>query len=922
MLQKNAERVNKIICYLLALCSCAFLILLVTYSFGIFGFEKKLLYTMIFFGFFSTLSPICLYYLKVPSEILKYYSLIVVAVLIGQLGTFTSIGIYMTYALVPILSCIYYDKKFTFFCSCLCYVMMIYGVWINTASRWEVIYLKYTHLHTFILYFIGFTIEYLIIAIFLCNLVNRSYILLDEQHKAALEAKLQQEKYKLLIEDINDIIFEYNPISKKYSANRSFFDPADEYKSDFIIEDINELIDKKNEKLSDFVKKIISYGSNLEHIEEDFDLSYEVEGKMVPLWYHMQAHLFKDEMTNDEKYIGRFVNITTKKLNENNKAHDKLSSLYMDNLIHRNSLVSKIMSEKDLFTENDYIKMAEFHEFIAEINDYLKFSSDFDEAIMTVFDKVATYLGVDRIAYIAGEVGNKDLECSVKFQWNSNPENMIKSEFSFFSKDDVITISKAYDKYGYIEYNQNFDSFVEFPELKKILDNDIGLKKSFGNQIWMPTISGNTYSGAIFFDKYDKTRYTYAEKFLMVQVVNTVVSYMNRVDAERSNASKSLYLSNMSHEIRTPMNAILGMAEIALKNPMSDELRKCIKTIQSSAQGLLAIINDILDFSKIESGKIDIVCEEYDILSLINDVFVIARERNNSKNLNLIVSYDENIPSRLYGDVVRIKQVMINLANNAIKYTDDGYVDIYIGYEKLYGNKILLNFRVEDSGQGIKEDELNTLFDSYSQANVEKNHHKEGTGLGLTISKQYVELMGGRIFVVSTYGKGSTFSFEIPQEIINGERAGSLNNFNYDNDTVGEHINYTAKDSIVLLVDDNDINIEVATLLFEPIGFTIDIAHDGKEAVNKTHNKKYDLIFMDHFMPVMDGMEASKIIRSEENNQNRETPIIALTADAISGVKEKFFSVGVNDYLTKPIDTVVAYKKIKKWLPKDKVVEG
>ena len=920
MLQKNAERVNKIICYSLAACSIAFLILIVTYNLGIFGFEQNLLYTIVFFGFFTTLSPIILYNLNVPSNFIKYYSLFVVAILIGQLGTYTSIGIYITYVLVPVISCIYYDKKFTVICSILSYFMMIYGVWVNTANRWEVRYLAYTHLHTFLLYFIGFTIEYLIITIFLYHLVKRSYDLLDEQHKAVLAEKSQQEKYKLLIEETNDIIFEYEPRTGKYTANRRFYDPSDEYKSDIVIENIDKF--KGNNNIGKLVERIQKFDEIKESIEEDFDLSYEMDGNVVPLWYHMQAHPIKDDVTKDIKIIGRFVNITANKLSEINKTHDKLSSIYMENLANRNSLVSKLMQEKDELTENDYLKMTAFHEFIAEINDYLKFSSDFDVAINTVVDRVATYLNVDRVVCIVGNNDSIDSQCTVKFQWNSNPENEIGNEFNFISKDDVITITNAYDEIGYIEYNVYGDALSDMPELKRIFDREYELNRCLGNQIWMPTISGNSYSGAIFFDKYDKTKYTYAEKFLMVQFLNTVVSYINRVDAERSNASKSIYLSNMSHEIRTPMNAILGMAQIALKHDMNEEVRKCIKTIQSSAQGLLAIINDILDFSKIESGKIDIICEEYDVLSLINDVFIITRERNNTKKINLSMSYDENIPSRLYGDVVRIKQVMINLANNAIKYTDEGYVDIYIGFEKLYSDRILLNFRVDDSGQGIKEEDLKNLFQSYNQVNKEKNHHKEGTGLGLSISKQFVDLMEGKMFVVSTYGKGSTFSFEIPQKVINDEKAGSLFDYNYDSDNDSVTTTFTAKDAKALLVDDNDINIEVATLLFEPIGFEIDVATNGKEAVEKTLTKKYDIIFMDHFMPVMDGLDATKAIRENSENVNCTTSIIALTADAISGVKEKFMEVGVNDYLTKPIDTELAFKKIRKWLPKDKIVEG
>lgn len=258
------------------------------------------------------------------------------------------------------------------------------------------------------------------------------------------------------------------------------------------------------------------------------------------------------------------------------------------------------------------------------------------------------------------------------------------------------------------------------------------------------------------------------------------------------------------------------------------------------------MINDILDFSKVEAGKIDIVPEKYQVLSLVNDMYEIIKARNNGK-LELILNVDEEMPSVLYGDVVRLKQVMINFCTNAIKYTDQGSVTVSISMEHQEEKSVLL-FSVKDTGIGIKQEDIAKLFKNYGQVDQTVNHHKEGTGLGLAISKQLIDLMDGKVSVESEYGKGSTFSFKVPQ--------------------------------------------------------------------------KYDLIFMDYFMPGIDGAETTRQVRADEENLNKEVPIIALTADAMSGVREKLLEQGMNDFLSKPIEIKHAYQALYEWLPKDKIRES
>ena len=399
-------------------------------------------------------------------------------------------------------------------------------------------------------------------------------------------------------------------------------------------------------------------------------------------------------------------------------------------------------------------------------------------------------------------------------------------------------------------------------------------------------------------------------------VVNTILYFIvkraklmmeERYTAEEENRMKSEFLSSMSHEIRTPMNAIIGMSNVALRKEMSEDLRRCIKIIKSSSTGLLEIVNDILDLSKIEVGKMNIIVDTYSTKSLIDDMKAIIDARNIDKKVPIYFHIQESIPAFLEGDVVRIKQVMLNLASNAIKYTQQGRIDIIVECKDMNNGYAKMIYTVKDTGQGIKKDEINKLFIMYNQLNVEKNYGQEGTGIGLAISKHFIECMGGVIDVESEYGKGSVFSFTISQKIINKQLE--------ENKSI-EDSYFETKDACILLVDDNEINREVIKEILEPLKLTIEEAENGLEAVQMAKNTTYDMIFMDSHMPIMNGEEATRHIR-ETNNK---VPIIALTADAISGVKEKLLSAGMDDYVEKPVDIEIICAIVKKYLPADKIL--
>lgn len=369
-----------------------------------------------------------------------------------------------------------------------------------------------------------------------------------------------------------------------------------------------------------------------------------------------------------------------------------------------------------------------------------------------------------------------------------------------------------------------------------------------------------------------------------------------RYSAQEANRMKSEFLSKMSHEIRTPMNAIIGMSDAALRKDMDEELRHYITIIKSSSTGLLEIINDILDLSKVEAGKLSIIMDTYSTKALTDDITAIIDARNIDKKVPIYYHIQENMPPYLVGDVVRIKQVMLNYASNAIKYTSSGQIDVNIRcgvYDSDYSEKnshALLTFSVEDTGQGIRKEDLKQLFTMYGQVDSRKNYGKEGTAPETEM----------------TEAKSSTIKSSMTKSTEESPASSSVSS--------ADPIMFTAENSRILLVDDNDINREVVKVMLEPVGLTVDEACDGQEAVSMALNTSYDLILMDSHMPVMSGEEATARIRKIEKASGEHVPIIALTADAISGVRERLLDSGMDDYIEKPIDRTILFKTLRKYL--------
>lgn len=384
-----------------------------------------------------------------------------------------------------------------------------------------------------------------------------------------------------------------------------------------------------------------------------------------------------------------------------------------------------------------------------------------------------------------------------------------------------------------------------------------------------------------------------------------------REEAMEANRAKSTFLANMSHEIRTPINVMLGMNEMILRESESREVVQYAKSVEKAGNYLLSLINNILDITRIESKKLDIIEEKFSLRQLVQEVCLIGAKQAEAKNLEFVVDVEETLPKYLEGDALHIKQVILNLINNAVKYTKKGKVFLEVCQEEKQ-----ISFSVKDTGIGIKKEDMEALFDMFMRADIKRHRNIEGSGLGLTIAKELCEQMGGHIQAESIYGKGSNFTVYFPLKDAGTEKIGQWKVV--EGEPVQEkRKKFFASEAQILLVDDSEQNIQVITSLLRRTGVQLDTAASGFECIEKVRNKKYHLIFLDYMMPEMDGIETFHRLKKEVNGQS--VPVIALTADVSTGIHQHFLSEGFSDYLSKPVMWEKLEELLLQWLPAELV---
>lgn len=538
-------------------------------------------------------------------------------------------------------------------------------------------------------------------------------------------------------------------------------------------------------------------------------------------------------------------------------------------------------------------------------------------------DELEKELATERGRANANEARRKEVEEEVRNKSNSREEN-VKVAIQGILNHDVGAVLVISETEEIIYYNNEFE--LLFPQVKtvKTISEQKSIKKLFNAEEYASEEFSKIYE--IRTEKLGDAAGFTGRFIWLVDITehyktNKKLQELKEM-ADEANRAKSRFLANMSHEIRTPINTVLGMDEIILKETTEMPTRGYAENIREAGTTLLSIVNDLLDFSKIECGKMEILPVEYEVASLLTEIINMIEIKAVNKQLEFIPVISEDIPYLLFGDEIRIKQIMSNLLTNAVKYTKEGSVVFKVSWKEAGDSSIDLIISVTDTGIGIKEEDMEKLFVSFQRIEEERNRNIEGTGLGISITKQLLELMGSSLSVRSEYGVGSTFSFVLRQGIRDRKPIGKFREkYAYKKEKYKQfRTTFVAPDAKLLVVDDNAMNLSVVEGLLKNTQIQVDKANNGANALELCKEKKYDIILMDHMMPYMDGVETMKKLKEMTDSKNNDTPVIVLTANAVSGAREMYLEQGFLDYMSKPIQGKRLEEKILEYLPKEKYV--
>lgn len=603
---------------------------------------------------------------------------------------------------------------------------------------------------------------------------------------------------------------------------------------------------------------------------------------------------------------------------------DNLNNYFKLKCISKDNIYALLWQKRLEFKLNDYKKDIKF---ISIWNTNLNSIQDsYDVLLNSGMEIIKNYLLAENIIYIVIDQNLDQTHANVSY--NSSDTELddlkIKKLIDYFylnNSSEILQRTKRsfYNNNIFFKIFNNSDivTFIAIPIFK---DKKISSIFIAYNKV--------TSSGITNDDMLDNTKVN-TLKIILNQLVDTekIFSYKNELVnaveiANSANKAKSDFLANMSHEIRTPINTILGMNEMILRECSDKDILSYSKNIKISSNSLLSLINDILDFSKIESGKMELVNSKYNLNNLISEVYLLLIDRATKKDLSLELCVEPDAPNILYGDDLRIKQILVNLLTNAIKYTDKGSVKLIVTYEIIDDDNILLNISIKDTGIGIKKESLDELFENFKRLELNRNRSIEGTGLGLSIVQKLLTLMDSKLNVESTYGKGSIFSFKLKQKKLSSETIGTVDISKVQiSASENQHSKFIAPDAHILFVDDNEMNRLVLKNLLKVTKVNTTSLSSGYECLEYIKHSRYDIIFLDHMMPEMDGIETLHKIKMQKENKCKDTPVIVLTANAISGAKEMYLKEGFNDYLSKPIKPNDLENIIRKYLSPDLIKE-